>query len=789
MGNRTPETPEPGADAGPAPRGADNGPLRVLVLEDNARDADLVARHLRKAIGDFAATIVDDAHGFTQALEAFAPDIVLADYTLPQFNAPAALKILQTRGSDLPVIIVTGTIGEEKAAECIRLGAADFLIKGSLARLGTAVRQALENRALRREKQAALHALTKSAQRYRELFAAMGNAVMALAPMDGGKEFSISELNPAAARIDGIDRDTAVGRKIREVLPASEIFGLLAAFERVHATGRAEALPVAYYDDGRIRGWRKNSIHKLPTGEVVNVYDDVTESIVAAERLRASEEKYRGMVDNINLGVSLISPEMKVMEMNRQMRQWFPHIRLEAHPTCYEVFRDPPAEGICESCPTAKALKDGSVQEAVMGMRQASGARTFRVVASPIRDGDGRITGAIELLEDITERTELENRLRHAQKMESIGTLAGGIAHDFNNILSAIIGYTELAMLDLEPDRPSRQDLREVLQASQRAKNLVAQILAFSRQQESVFGPVQLRLIAKETIKLLRATLPASIRIEDYLDSGSVVNGDAGQLQQVLMNLCTNAYHAMRADGGTLRVTLEERLVQNPAAADLHHVKPGAYLQLTVADTGSGMDPATLARIFEPYFTTKEKGEGTGLGLSMVYGIVKAHDGAIHVESAPGRGAVFSVYLPQLSEPVEAPAAEEKPVPPPGRERILFVDDEPAIAVMAQRTLEQLGYRVTTRTGSLEALALFRKAPGAFDLVISDMTMPDMNGDLLAGELIRIRPDIPIIVCTGFSENLDEAHLAQFGIRAVALKPLLREHLATLIRRVLDGHP
>jgi len=399
---------------------------------------------------------------------------------------------------------------------------------------------------------------------------------------------------------------------------------------------------------------------------------------------------------------------------------------------------------------------------------------------SPIRDAAGMTTGYVTLRRNVTREMELETQLRQAQKMEAIGTLAGGIAHDFNNILSPIVGYTEMALVDLPEDSRTASDLQEVLTASRRAADLVTQILTFSRQQEEERHPIRVCPIAKEALKLLRASLPSTIEMRPRIVAEpDVVLADPTQIHQVLMNLCTNAGHAMRETGGTLTV----ELTNLDATAEPPHegLEPGHYLRLTVADTGHGMEPDVLARIFEPYFTTKETGEGTGLGLAVVHGIVESYGGAIAVESEIGRGTTFEILLP-LAEREEADAAASGPAPR-GRERVLLVDDEPTVVEMVQQMLERLGYEVVSHTSSTEALAAFERGPDQFDLVVTDMTMPHMTGTDLSKELMEIRPDVPIIMCTGFSELITEGKAEAMGIRALLMKPIVRRDLAEAIRR------
>ena len=402
-----------------------------------------------------------------------------------------------------------------------------------------------------------------------------------------------------------------------------------------------------------------------------------------------------------------------------------------------------------------------------------------------IYDEEGRIREILAVGIDVTEKWKLEKRLAQAQKMEAIGTLAGGIAHDFNNILSAIIGYTELSLMDTPKDDPMQNNFKQVLKASGRAKELVRQILTFSRRRENELQPIKVNLIVNEAIKLLRASLPSTIQIRHKIESNLTVLSDATNIHQILMNLCTNSSYAMQENGGILEVNLSDVDLDSKFTGQHPGVKPGKFIKLTVSDTGCGMSPEVSGRIFDPFFTTKKVGQGTGMGLSVVHGIVKSHGGAITVDSLPGQGTTFSLFLP-ASEAVSITPEDSVQLMVTGTEHILFVDDEDFQADIAKRLLVRLGYRVTARTDSLEALGLFRQTPDKFDLVITDMTMPAMTGDVLAAKIISIRPDIPVIVCTGYSERIDKEIIKKIGIKELAMKPLVMKDIAEMIRRVLD---
>ena len=387
------------------------------------------------------------------------------------------------------------------------------------------------------------------------------------------------------------------------------------------------------------------------------------------------------------------------------------------------------------------------------------------------------------LVKESGERKQAEEQLRRAQKMDALGTLTGGIAHDFNNILAAIIGFTELTVSRMNQESRDAQNLQRVFQAALRGRELIRQLLTFSRQEKQEKKPLKLSSITKETMKLMRASIPTSIDIRVKVESGSdMILGDPVQVQQVLMNLCTNASHAMREKGGVLDVELSN--FDASVASD--GMKPGHYVKLLVQDTGCGIPEGIIDKIFDPFFTTKGPDGGTGLGLSVVHGIVREHEGHIRVESEQGKGSAFSVYFPKATIKSSTIAAREGAAPT-GCERILLVDDEETLALMEQDMLSDLGYGVIKKTNSREALALFRLDPSRFDLVITDQTMPELTGIELAREILDLRPDMPVILCTGFSHAVDADSAKTAGIKAFVMKPMTKGEIARTIRSVLDG--
>ena len=406
--------------------------------------------------------------------------------------------------------------------------------------------------------------------------------------------------------------------------------------------------------------------------------------------------------------------------------------------------------------------------------------------AYPIRNNRGEVYRIAGIAEDITEKLELEDALRHAHKMEAIGKLAGGIAHEFNNILGIIIGNNELVIEELPEWSLARENTEEIQIAGMRARDVVKQLLTFSRQDNAVKTVRDFKSVVQESIKLIRSSIPANIEIQQTLsDDVYQVLGNETQMNQLLINLCNNAVDAMQRAKALLRIELLNKSVDEKYAKHHSNIKPGQYVKLQVSNNGIGMDKETINRIFEPYFTTKGIGKGSGIGLAVVHGIVKRHGGSIIADSQPGQGSVFTLFLPAYEGRLED-KKDEGIVLPTGDETILYVDDEPSIARLGKLHLERLGYTAESTTDPLEALEMVKTNIDKFDLVISDMAMPKMTGDHLIIEILKIRPDMPTIICTGYSAKVSEKEATRIGVSSFAMKPLNRVDLAKKVRQVLD---
>jgi PAS domain S-box-containing protein len=595
----------------------------------------------------------------------------------------------------------------------------------------------------------------------------------------------IVDVNPACERITGYSREEMTGRHCAGFFADSK--KALAGFKQALQAGAVRDYPLEIRrKDGSVTPILYNGVvYRDEAGKEAGVF--VTARDMDAHR-RVEEERTRlaTVVEQADESVIITDRDWRIQYVNPAFERVTGYTREEVagrHITFigsvkqgdmfYRGIRDILKSGRTWAGRGTAGRKDGSTY-------------TMEASMSSIRNDGGTVVGYAAVGRDITEQLKLEEQVRHGQKMEAVGTLAGGIAHDFNNILAGILGFTEMAIDDTPEDSTVVKNLRYVLKGALRGRDLVKQILAFSRQGAREKRPLFITPLIKETVKLLRASLPSTVEINLRINAESdMVLADPSQIQQVLVNLCTNAAQAMDESGGTLEIGLADLEVR-PGGLPDPEVQPGQYLQLVVKDTGVGMPPEVLARVFEPFYTTRRATQGTGLGLAVVFGIVKGLGGAILVESTPGCGSTFRVLLPRGSTGPES----LRPVQPGtlmGEERILFVDDEETLVLWAKSALERLGYKVTAVTDSMEAFESFAADPAGFDLVITDQTMPKMTGRRLAEKLLDIRPDVPIILCTGYSENISPGTGQEERIRECLLKPVSKRELAEAIRRAMEG--
>jgi PAS domain S-box-containing protein len=623
-------------------------------------DADLILRELERAGFDPAWHRVENEADYLQALET-AHDVILADFSMPQFDAPRALDLLKRRGLDVPFIVVSGSIGEETAAQVLKSGAADYLLKDRLARLGQAVRRAIAEPRLHQAKREAEQALGEAEARTR---------------------FALE-----AARVGTWETDIKTG-----ALRWSEV---------------------------------QERLHGLPAGSFAGTFRAFLECIHPDDRPNVATT------------------------IERATRE---------HTDSQLLYRT--------------TWPDGSIHW-ISGV-----GRTFS-------DDAGMPVRAAGIGMDVTEHITLEDQYRQAQKMEAIGQLAGGVAHDFNNILTAIEGFCSLAREALPSDSPVQADLQEVHQAAQRATALTQQLLAFGRRQILQPRVLDLRASITAIAPMLKRLIGEDIDIvvRAAADAGRV-KADPGQIEQVILNLAVNARDAMPR-GGTLLLEVADVLLDGSYAPWRATTVAGRYVMLAVGDTGDGMDSTAQARVFEPFYTTKEKGKGTGLGLSTVYGIVKQSGGYIWLNSEPGHGSTFKIYLPSVEDPLEAPAAEREPGSVQGSETILVVEDEESVRELVRRALEQYGYHVLIASDPIQALEVAKTRTGQIHLLLTDVVLPHMSGRTLAARLVSANPSMRVLYMSGYADNSIVKHGVLADGMAFLQKPFTPATLALKVRTVL----
>ena len=646
--------------------------------------------------------------------------------------------------------------------------------------------------------------VTMNNEKYRMILENMTSGISVFHYVNAADDFTITEFNAAASKISGISREEAVGECLGNIFPDLKKKGLFSALKRVYMTGKAEEYHTRAFRNARISLWITHSLFRISTGDVVSVFNDVTERKLTEQTLHDSERKLRAITHGSPLGLCLVKNRRfewvndtlckltgyDAKALIDQSARLFYMDDLEYERIRKELYADSRKNQLVTAV-TQWRRKDGSVLNC-------------SIRKSPL-DVNDFSNGYIVAVADISERVQfekdkerLETLLLHAQKMEALGVLAGGIAHDFNNILFPIMGYTELMMMDA--DNPRTKDYLEgIHSAVRRSKELIDQILTFSRQRIGREEPMKLQPVVKEIIKLLKGTFPSNIRIVHNIDKNcGTVMGEPSQIYQVVMNLCVNAFHAMESKGGKLSLSLGPIAIDADQAANLFPIEPGLFLMLEVKDTGEGIEPNIRKKIFDPYFTTKKPGKGSGIGLSLVHAIIKKAKGTIQVESTPGKGTCFRVFLPVVfpdGKTDKDGCRYSSTCNLQGKGRILLVDDEKEIVLLLEKILTRHGYHVTGCMNGMNALKIFAESPFRFDLIITDLTMPEMTGIELSEALNKIRSDIPIMMCTGFCENVPIKTLKKKRIlSAVVRKPvvmseLLEEISKTMINKEIEVTP
>jgi two-component system, cell cycle sensor histidine kinase and response regulator CckA len=716
-------------------------------------DAELVEYELGRARIPFLARRVDSRETFLRELAEFRPDLILSDYTLPRFDGMTALSLARERVPHIPFLIVTGSVNEETAVGCMKAGATDYLLKSNLARIGPAIEAALERERAHAEKVHAESALAASERRFRSLVQNSSDLVTILAP-DG----TILYASDSAERIVGYSPPALVGTSLLEYLDQEDIGQVQRLLQ--NGNGRPSVAGPVEFALRRADGspvWLEAVGTNLLTdatirGIVLNARD-VSERKRADRELRESEERYRDLFDNASDLVCMAAPDGSLLYVNQAWQQGTGYGEDEigdmklldiVHPDSREHYIR-----VLERVLLGERLDH---VELIFVPKAGTPITVEGNLSCTFKDREPSVVRGI--YRDITERKRVEEHLRRAERMQAAGKLAGGVAHEVNNMMTGVIGFSEFLLRSLDADDPRRADVEEVIKAGTRAADVTRQLLAFTRQQFLRPQVLQINSAILEMEKMLRRSLGEDKLLELRLapDAGPL-RADRGQLEQVLINLVLNARDAMMGQG---RVTIETaNAIWDASYAQRHEgvdLPLGRYVMLAVSDTGCGMDRDVLTRIFEPFFTTKPVGQGTGLGLSTVYGIVKQSGGYVWVYSEPGEGSVFKVYLPEASAPAESdPPGALVAAPEGGSETILVIEDEDVVRNLACRGLRDHGYNVVEARNGTEGLRYVREHPGTVDLAISDVVMPEMGGRELARSLALCDPGLPVLFMSGYT--------------------------------------
>jgi two-component system cell cycle sensor histidine kinase/response regulator CckA len=760
-------------------------PLRILILEDVPMDAELVEYELARASIPFQARCVDTREDFLGALDDFRPDLILSDYTLPRFDGMAALHLARERAPTIPFLIVTGSVNEETAVGCMKAGATDYLLKSNLARIGPAIEAALARVQSKSEKARAEAALRQSEANLRAIFNTSLQAFV-LISRDG----TIQAMNPTAEawadRITG--RRFREGDRVHEFIP-----GAVEAF-RLALAGEARSAERCLQDQDGTERWYETT-HAPVVDEHGNVIGvclnarDVSERKQAEQALRESEARYRDLFDNASDLVCSTTLDGSFLYVNPAWHaamgstdeslapRRFPDL---LHPESLDRYRE-----VVDRARAGETL--GHVDLVLITTAGAPLTLEGNISCTTSDGGPPRLRG---IYRDVTERKRVEEQLRRAERMQAAGRLAGGVAHEVNNMMTGVIGFSEFLMRSLEPADPRRTEVTEIIKAGTRAADVTRQLLAFTRQQFLRPEKLSINAVVRDLEKMLRRVLGEDHRLDLALaPEAGEIRADRGQLEQVLVNLMLNARDAMPSRG---RVTIATAVVElDDGYAQRHDgvaLPRGEYLQLSLSDTGVGMDRDVQARIFEPFFTTKPVGQGTGLGLSTVYGIVKQSDGFVWVYSEPGLGTTFKIYLPRVGASHHPPLpADRTPATTGGAETILIVEDEDLVRALASRSLRERGYRVLEARQGNDALQQLEQEPAQVDLVITDVVMPEMGGRELARRLAGMRPSLPVLFISGYTgEDVIQRGLLEPGA-PFQQKPFTPDGLARKVREMLDA--
>lgn len=755
--------------------------LHLLILEDRQEDVELVVHELKNSGFNFTYSRADTEKSFRKGL-AEKPDLISADYNLPTFDGVSALRIKKELTPDIPFIIVSGTVGEEITVECMKAGATDYVLKNKLFRLGPVVKRALEESELHCERK-------KIEDQLRLLSSAVEQSSEGIAVSN--LKGSLLFLNNAFAAMHGYKPEELLGRNLSVFHTPEQMAAVDSANRQIRKEGWFKGEIWNVKIDGTVfPTLMNNSLLKdgngKPVGMIATVRD-ITDRKKTEEELKQSEEHYRALIQSM---------EDLIFSVDREGRfHTAGGLRLKrrglspddvAGKTIYDFFPEDKAKQCHELY--CEVFESGKVHSYENEYQYSGKKMSEMVTIYPIHNASGEVELVGVVCRDITDQRLLEDQLRDAQRMEAVGQLAGGVAHDFNNILMIIQGHTELALMEVPESDPLQEELTEIHKAAKKAAGLTNQLLLFSRRQAIKFSPLDLNGVIADLSKMLNRLLSEDISlITEPAANLKTIRGDTGTVQQVIMNLVVNARDAM-PEGGKITIKTENVDVDQEYCRIYSYAYPGSFVKLEIEDTGVGMAPEVTEHIFEPFYTTKGIGKGTGLGLSVAYGIVKQHKGWINVESSPGKGTVFSIYLPEFLQ--EAGVKQEIPVSPDtyrGKgERILLVEDEKSVRDLSSRVLSNNGYLIFPASDAKEAHEIFEREQGNFDLILSDVVLPGQGGLELVEKLIELRPEIKVLFASGYSDEKSGWPIIKQRGYAYLQKPYLLSDLLKVVKQELE---
>lgn len=768
--------------------------LRILINDDISSDAERMKDELCRAGFDFVTTRVETREAFLAALRDFLPDVVVSDFSLPGFSGLQALKLAKEHDPVLPFIFVTGAMNEETAVECMKAGADDYVLKDHPVRIGPALRTALEKRGALLEKLRAEELLVVSERKFRAIFENANDAIFLLE----GDVFI--ECNPMAERMFAASREQLLHRGPLDFSPLEQPNGVASsqlAADRFRAT-RGGAHQSFEWRYRRADGAPFDVEVVLSPVEiegkplVMAMVRDITGRKLMEQDLREGEERYRRLSQQFNALLDAIpdplllqSKGLEIVWANRAATNFIGENDTgSAERHCYTLLHRTTAPH--DGCPVLESFRTGMPAKNIIPLPDD---RTWEVRAVPVMGETGEVENVIELCRDVTEIRKLERQLIHAQKMEAVGQLAGGIAHDFNNIVTALIGYANLLLMRLATDDPSRHFVEQMLATAERAAELTQGLLAFSRKKVFNLQPVNFNEILSGFRSFIMRIIGDDIQVAiEPEPQGMMVMADSGQMEQVLMNLAANARDAM-PEGGTLVIRVARRELDDAFITAHGYGEPGFYLCIEVTDSGIGMDEETQRKIFEPFFTTKEPGKGTGLGLSIAYGIIKEHGGYINVQSRPGSGSTFRIYLPLMEEQSQKMEISRFTMPEGGDETILLAEDDGTVMEMEAKLLQTYGYKVIKAANGSEAIEKFMSARDEIRLLILDIMMPNKGGLGVAEAARKVRPDIVVLFNSGYPLDLLQKKGLLAGNVHFFTKPIAPRELLRMVRELIDGNP